>query len=77
MLVSTTKTNHLPGFNMVKTYKNGIFKLIGGSKKKKSRRQQVKNIYNLSTCFYYANGDYINKCKQESIICWKEVCLFS
>ena len=33
MLVSTTKTNHLPGFNMVKTYKNGIFKLIGGSKK--------------------------------------------
>ena len=63
MLVSTTKTNHFPGFNIVKTYKEGIFKLTDSNKKKNSRRQQVKNIYNLSTCFYYANGDYINKCK--------------
>tara|TARA_B100000579_G_C22837698_1_gene859736 strand:+ start:1171 stop:1872 length:702 start_codon:yes stop_codon:yes gene_type:complete len=66
MLVSTTKTNHLPGFNMVKIYKNGIFKLIGGNKKN-SRRQQVRNIYNLSTCFYYASGNYIKRCKKNPL----------
>ena len=63
MLVSTTKTNHLPGFNIVKVLKDGTFKLEGGTKKKIFRRQQVKNVHNLSTCFYYANRDYINKCK--------------
>ena len=51
MLVSTTKTNHLPGFNIVKVLKNGTFQLEGGGKKKLSRRQQVKNVHNLSTCF--------------------------
>ena len=67
MLVSTSKTNHLPGFNIVKVLKNGTFKLEGGTKNKLYRRQQVKNIYNLSTCFYYANRNYINKCKQNPL----------
>tara|TARA_A100001011_G_C14210029_1_gene799467 strand:- start:102 stop:806 length:705 start_codon:yes stop_codon:yes gene_type:complete len=72
MLVSTTKTNHLPGFNIVKVLKNGTFKLEGGRNKKLSRRQQVKNIQNLSTCFYYANKDYVNKCKQNPLFTGKK-----
>lgn len=76
MLVSTTKTNHLPGFNIVRVLKDGTFQLEGGSKKKPTRRQQVKNIYNLSTCFYHANGDYINKCKQNPLFTGKKYAYF-
>lgn len=72
MLVSTTNTNHFPGFNIVKVLKDGTFKLEGGAKKKLFRRQQVKNVYNLSTCFYYANRDYITKCKINPLLTGKK-----
>jgi CMP-N-acetylneuraminic acid synthetase len=72
MLVSVTKTNHLPGFNIVKVLKDGTFKLTGNRRKKIFRRQQAKNIYNLSTCFYYANRNYINKCKNNPLLTGKK-----
>ena len=72
MLVSATNTNHLPGFNIVKVLKDGTFKLEGRAKKKLFRRQQVKNVHNLSTCFYYANRNYINRCKKNPLLTGKK-----
>jgi N-acylneuraminate cytidylyltransferase len=61
MIISICKTNHYPGFNIVKRkYKNKI-KLIGNNNISNNYR---KNIFNLTTSFYIANKNFILRNKK-------------
>ena len=61
MIISICKTNHYPGFNIVKRkYKNKI-KLIGNNNISNNYR---KNIFNLTTSFYIANKNFNLKNKK-------------
>ena len=63
LLISITKTNHYPGFNMVNKNKKKIVKILKGEKNI-YQRQKIKNIFNISTCFYITTPQYIRKCRK-------------
>ena len=74
MLVSLTHTNILPGFNLSKLIKK-IFLYLWKDGRNYSGRQEIKNIYQLSTCFYYAKRFY-NEYKKEPSFVWKKFAFF-
>tara|TARA_B100001971_G_C18178163_1_gene531132 strand:- start:281 stop:1009 length:729 start_codon:yes stop_codon:yes gene_type:complete len=57
-LISITKTNHFPAFNMVKQ-NNKKFVRILDNEKKINNRQQIKNIFNISTSFYITTRKHL------------------
>ena len=60
MVVSITKSNKSPDFNMMEKNKNGLLKIYN-SKNTIHRRQDANVIYTLNTNFYLAKVDYVLK----------------
>ncbi len=60
MLVAIYKPNHFPSFNIVKRMKKNNIKIYE-SNKSVTNRQIVNNVFNIATCFYIANRNYVMK----------------
>ena len=57
--IGVSPASHSPYFNMVKSTQDGFFKLALTETATISRRQDVPKLFNITTCVYVTQPDYI------------------
>ena len=59
VVITVSNAHRSPYFNMVKTNQNGFSSLVISSKEKITRRQEVPEVFDMTTVVYVANVEFI------------------
>ena len=59
MIITATDAHRNPYFNMVKINKNGLAEIVNPPQSSLTRRQDVPEVYDMTTVCYVANSKFV------------------